>query len=57
MPRVMDFLQDVTQQDTYKFLGPQKLAPGAKSMYRGIDCILKCQVRVNGKPHRLVRPA
>lgn len=49
MPRVMDFLQDVTQKDTYKFLGPRRLAQVQAAVDRGIDCILKCQVRVNGK--------
>lgn len=49
MPRVMDFLQDVTQKDTYKFLGPQRLAEVQTAVDRGIACILKSQVRVNGR--------
>lgn len=49
MPRVMDFLQDVTQKDTYKFLGPPRLAEVQAAVDRGISCILKSQVRVNGR--------
>lgn len=49
MPRIMEFLQEVTQNDTYQFLGPQKLSQVQEAVDRGIDCILKSQIRVRGK--------
>jgi pectate lyase len=48
MVRLMEFLREVATQERYAFAGDRRRA--AKDAFdRGIACILKCQVKVDGK--------
>lgn len=50
MIRVLEFLRDVTTRNEYTFVDSDRRAAATKAIQRGIDCILKCQVIVHGKP-------
>jgi pectate lyase len=50
MIRVMELLRDATTSGEYSFLGEDRRAAALKAIDRGIDCIVKCQVIVNGTP-------
>lgn len=50
MTRVMEFLEDTCSSDDFKFLDEDRRAAAQTALDRGIDCILKCQVLVDGKP-------
>jgi pectate lyase len=50
MIRLMEFLRDASTSEDYAFLDKDRSAAAAKALDRGIDCILKCQVIVNGNP-------
>ena len=50
MIRVMEFLGDTATPEDFAFLDVDRRAEAAKAIERGIDCIVKCQVVVNGKP-------
>jgi PelA/Pel-15E family pectate lyase len=49
MVRLMDFLRETYTSDLYAFLGADRRAAARRAFERGIDCILKCQINVNGK--------
>ncbi len=50
MIRVMLLLRDVARQDTaYAFVDEARQRKAAQAMQKGIDCILKTQVKVGGK--------
>jgi PelA/Pel-15E family pectate lyase len=49
MTRLMTFAREVATADTYKFVGEDKRSAARREYEKGIECILKCQVRVNGK--------
>jgi pectate lyase len=49
MVRLMEFLREVAAAKTYDFVAPAKRKAAQAAFDRGIDCILKCQVRVDGK--------
>lgn len=49
MIRVMEFLTEVTKTENFAFLGNERLSAAQKAIALGIDCILKCQVVVDGK--------
>ena len=49
MVRLMEFLREVYESNTFKFVSAEKKASARKAFDRGIVCILKCQIRVNGK--------
>ncbi len=50
MVRLMELLREVATSDGYAFVDPQRREAAQKSFDRGIQCILKCQVIVDGKP-------
>ena len=50
MIRLMEFLRDTTTSEDFAFLDKDRRAAATKALDRGIDCIVKCQVIVNGTP-------
>jgi PelA/Pel-15E family pectate lyase len=49
MARLMFLLRDVFTAEVYSFVTPEKKQQAKAAFDKGIDCILKTQVRVNGK--------
>ncbi len=49
MVRLMELLRDVAESDHYKFVSPDRRKKARLAFNRGIACILKCQIRVEGK--------
>jgi pectate lyase len=49
MARLMFFLRDVAKEDVYSFVDADRRSACKQAWDRGIDCILKCQVKVDGK--------
>lgn len=49
MVRLMEFLREVTDSPDYDFIGASRRAAVRKAFDRGIECILNCQIRVQGK--------
>lgn len=47
--RIMNLLKDVAQSPDFEFIGFERRTAAQKAFDRGIECILKCQIRVNGK--------
>ncbi len=50
MIRLMEFLRDTTTSENYAFLDKDRRASAMKARDRGIDCILKCQIVIDGTP-------
>lgn len=48
MVRILQFLSDVTEQDDFRFLDRGRRQAAEEAVSRGIDCILRCQVSVDG---------
>ena len=49
MVRLMQFLRETYSSDLYAFIGDDRRAAARQSFDRGIECVLKCQIKVNGK--------
>ena len=49
MTRLMMLLHDVTTTHDFDFLDANRMAALKQSFQKGIQCILKCQIVVNGK--------
>jgi pectate lyase len=49
MVRVMQFLRETYTSDVYDFLGPARRKAARRAFDRGIECILKCQIKVGGR--------
>lgn len=49
MARLMFFLKDVVKEDTYQFLDEATRARCKQAIDKGVECMLKCQVKVDGK--------
>jgi len=49
MVRLLYFVREVANNDLYKFLDQSKRQQAAKAFEKGVNCILKCQVRIQGK--------
>jgi pectate lyase len=49
MVRLMNLLRDVASSPDFKFIDSSRRKAAKKSFDRGIDCILRCQITVNGK--------
>jgi PelA/Pel-15E family pectate lyase len=49
MARLMFFLKEISEDPTYSFLDDDRRARCKQAWDRGVQCILKCQIRVNGK--------
>jgi PelA/Pel-15E family pectate lyase len=45
----MEFLREVRESDTFRFVNADKKAGAKQAFDRGVDCILKCQIKVDGK--------
>ena len=50
MARLMVFLRDVATSDTYDFVDRKRRLDAEEAFNRGVDCIVKSQVVVNGTP-------
>ena len=50
MIRIMEFLSDTTTTEDFSFLNQDRHAAALKAVERGIDCIVKCQVIIDGVP-------
>ena len=49
MVRVLEFLRETYTSKYFGFLGDAKHEAARKAFDRGIECILKCQIKVDGK--------
>jgi PelA/Pel-15E family pectate lyase len=49
MVRLMEFLREVDRSPVYEFVGGEKRSLARQAFDRGVDCILKCQIKVNGR--------
>ncbi len=49
MVRLLEFLREVTAGRNYAFVNRERLAKARAAFDRGVSCIVKCQVVVNGK--------
>lgn len=49
MVRLLELLREVTSSADFDFVDPARRASAQQAFDRGIACILKCQIRVNGK--------
>jgi pectate lyase len=49
MVRLMQFLREVDRSPTYSFVDTDRRQAARQAFDRGIQCILKCQIKVNGK--------
>lgn len=49
MVRLMTFLREVQYQAHYEFVESRKREAAKRAFDRGVDCILKSQIKVNGK--------
>lgn len=50
MVRLMEFLREVAHSEKYRFLSAEDRLRAAQAFDRGLECILKCQVMLGGKP-------
>jgi PelA/Pel-15E family pectate lyase len=50
MIRLLEFLRDVSTKDDFQFVDPDRRASAVEALKRGVDCIIRCQVLVDGKP-------
>jgi pectate lyase len=50
MVRLMELLREVYRSNIYAFVPAERRQAGRRAFDRGIECILKCQVKVDGKP-------
>jgi PelA/Pel-15E family pectate lyase len=49
MVRLMEFLRETYTSDLYEFLGADRRKAARRAFDRGIECILKCQIKVGDK--------
>ncbi|HEY1376766.1 MAG TPA: pectate lyase [Gemmataceae bacterium] len=49
MVRLMEFLRETYSSDRYAFLDAGRKAAARAAFGRGVECILKCQIKVDGK--------
>ena len=49
MVRVMEFLREVYSSKLFDFVDEGRRTAAKTAFDKGIDCILKCQIRVDGK--------
>jgi PelA/Pel-15E family pectate lyase len=49
MVRLMEFLRETYSSDLYSFIGDERRATARQSFARGVECILECQIKVDGK--------
>lgn len=49
MVRLLLLLREVGESNTFDFPGVERRSGARSAFQRGIECILKCQIEVNGK--------
>jgi PelA/Pel-15E family pectate lyase len=49
MVNIMAFVRDVSREETFGFVDAKRREEAGRSFDKGIDCILKCQIRAEGK--------
>jgi pectate lyase len=49
MVRLMEFLRETYTSDLYSFLGAERRKATRRAFNRGVECVLKCQIKVDGK--------
>ena len=49
MVRLLEFLRETTRSGPYGFLGAQRKKAATDAFERGVQCILKCQIKVKGR--------
>lgn len=49
MVRVMEFLREVARDPLYGFVAAADRKKAATAFDKGVDCILRCQIRIDGK--------
>ena len=49
MVRLMELLDEIVTSSDYSFIGQERIKSAEAAFDRGIECILKCQIKVNGK--------
>jgi PelA/Pel-15E family pectate lyase len=49
MVRLLEFLRETYTSELYEFVGAERRAAARRAFERGIGCILKCQIKVDGK--------
>src|SRR5207302_4477599 len=49
MARLMQFLRETYTSDLYAFVGAERRQAARRAFDRGVECILKCQIKVNGR--------
>lgn len=49
MTRLLEFLRETAHSDIYNFLDEDRRHKAQTAFEKGIDCILNCQIKVNGK--------
>lgn len=49
MVRLLEFLRETTESKVYEFLDMARREKANSAFWKGIDCILKCQIKVKGK--------
>jgi PelA/Pel-15E family pectate lyase len=50
MVRILRFLREVVTEERYAFVGGPRRRECADAFERGLACVLKCQVRIGGRP-------
>jgi PelA/Pel-15E family pectate lyase len=50
MVRLLELLREVYSHDRYAFVDADRRSTARRAFDRGIECVLKCQVKVDGKP-------
>lgn len=48
MLNLMEFVRDLSTNKFWEFAGPDRRTKAAQAFTRGVDCILKCQIKING---------
>lgn len=49
MARLMIFLREVATDKSYEFVSASQRAAAQRAFDRGVDCILRCQIKLNGR--------
>jgi PelA/Pel-15E family pectate lyase len=49
MVRLLEFLRETYASDIFEFAGAERRTAARRAFERGIDCILKCQIKVDDK--------
>lgn len=49
MINIMNFVRDVSWDETFSFVDAERRQKARRSFDKGIECILKCQIRADGK--------